>query len=195
MFRMFSALLVAVMVTLSSPALANLTTDAIARAGFDKLSEQQKAELIKQVTAQAANDAHVAVSTPQKVGEWVDLGTKIGQMMGGAAKELGVQVNEFAKTPVGQWTLALIVWKFAGSAIVHVVGGLLIMIVGFSFILFIARRYTRGSVVYDPSKRDYFGRSVKISEERKMWSDGDTLMFAFYGAVVTGVSLFTMFTF
>lgn len=195
MFRFLSALLVAAALLVPTISHANLTTDAVARAGFDKLTEQQKAELIKQIATQASPEVSTAISTPQKVSEWVDVGTKIGQMMGGAAKELGVQVNEFAKTPVGQWTMALIVWKFMGSVIMHAFGGILVFVTGISFVLFMARRYTRGSVVYDPEKRDYLGRSVKVSEERRMWTDGDTLMFGFYFAVVTVASLVTVFTF
>jgi hypothetical protein len=193
--RLLCSLLTAILLLMPALSHANLTTDAVQRAGFDKLTEQQKAELIKQIATQATPELATTLDTPQKVTEWVDVGTKIGQMMGGAAKELGVQVNEFAKTPVGKWTMALIVWKFMGDVIMHAFGGVLVFITGISFVLFMARRYTRGTVDYDPEKRDYLGRSVKIKEERRVWTDGDTLMFGFYFAVVTGAALITIFTF
>jgi hypothetical protein len=133
--------------------------------------------------------------TPAKVGEWVDIGTKIGQGLGGAAKELGVQVNDFVKTPVGQWTMALIVWKFMGSVAVHAFGAILTLIVGIGFILFFARRYSGYEVVYHAESRNLFGQPNKKSVTRKPWDDGDVTMFAIFTAIVIGASLVCLFTF
>ena len=41
---------------------------------------------------------------------WVQIGANIGQMMGGAAKELGIAVNEFSQTSLGEVTMVMIIW-------------------------------------------------------------------------------------
>lgn len=142
-------------------------------AGFDELSQTEKADLIKQIAdkkaakSQAANAVKVVEqTTPAKVNDWLDIGSRIGAGMAGAAREMGVAVNDFAKTPVGIWTIALITWKFVGSVAVHVIGGLLIWLVGFTFIWWVSRRYRRETIVYDKEKTDIFGRSRLVSVAR-----------------------------
>jgi hypothetical protein len=47
-----------------------------------------------------------------------------------AAKELGITINEFLATPAGKLTAALIIWKVAGVAIIHMLYGVLFITVG-----------------------------------------------------------------
>lgn len=200
MKRFLITIAVAFAALCSAPVYAadGLNTTSVSQAGFDKLSESQKAEILKQIAAQAHDTSAAGIAanvTPSKVSEWVDIGTKIGQMMGGAAKEVGVQVNDFVKTPVGQWTMALIVWKFMGGVAVHAFGALLVISIGIPFILWLSRRYSGLDVTYDPEKKDMFGRSVKLRERRREWTDGDVIMFAFFYAIVTAASLICLFTF
>ena len=47
-----------------------------------------------------------------------------------AAKELGVTINDFLNTPAGKLTAMLIIWKVAGTAIMHALYGLFFVTVG-----------------------------------------------------------------
>jgi hypothetical protein len=88
-------------------------------ADMDKLTDVQKAELALQVAKQV-EESKAAVQNPKQVKEWVSYGTEIGQALAGTARELGVVANEFIKTPAGQLTMGMIIWKVMGHDIVHV---------------------------------------------------------------------------
>lgn len=96
-----------------------LASAAPTPADMDKLTDVQKAELALQVAKQV-EEQKAAVQNPKQVKEWVSYGTEIGQALAGTARELGVVANEFIKTPAGQLTMGMIIWKVMGHDIVHV---------------------------------------------------------------------------
>lgn len=91
------------------------------------------AEQVAKVEADIANAKLETVSskTPgptkmaQQVNEWVQIGQGVGSGLASAAKELGMVANDFAKTPVGQLTVAVIVWKVIGQDMKSLFLGLL----------------------------------------------------------------------
>jgi len=174
-----------------------IDANTVNSAGFDKLTEAQKAEMLKQIAdkVEANKSAPPDTKVVEKTAQWVDLGERIGKMLGGAAREVGIAVNEFVKTPVGMLTAALIVWHFMGGVIVHVVGGIAIMVVGMSILWYILRRSRHIETKYDPEKKDIFGRSVKLTEIRHSLSDDDKAMALLWTAAVAIVSLVTTFTY
>lgn len=94
MKKMFAVILM--MLSLSTFAgQGGLSSDNLNSAGFAKLSEAEKAEIIKQVADKAAAKNFLGQTEDQekavdKVERWADVGAKIGQGLAGAAKELGV---------------------------------------------------------------------------------------------------------
>ena len=203
MSRFFLTLFAAIVVMIAFPAHAGLDVNAAHSAGFNKLSEAEKAAIIKQIADQAAKKepnlvqelAADASKTPDKVDQWLNIGERIGKMIGGAAKEVGVAVNDFVKTPVGITAMALIVWHYMGSMIVHVFGGLLVITVGLSFVVFFVRRY-RGEVIeYDTEKKDVFGRSVVKQVTRRPVGGEEIFGFMCAAAIVLVAGLVTMFTY
>ncbi len=134
-------------------------------------------------------------STVKKVDEWVDIGVKIGQAFGGAAKEMSIQVNEFAKTPVGLMTAGLIVWKMVGGVLVHFFGGILVLASGWIFMLYINRKNTEVTIKYSPDKTDIFGRARKISVDRSKLHNDYVWGSYIWIALVTLLSIATIFTF
>lgn len=191
--KIFRSLLLVVAVALSSHAWA-LNSNSVSSAGFDKLSDTEKAEIIK-IVADKANNAqnpNSMVPSPEKVGQWLDLGPKIGQMIGGAAKEVGIAVNDFVKTPVGQLTMLLIIWKLIGASLVHILGAFTVLIVG-SWAL---RKYAapERTVEYDVDKVDIFKRS-RIKRVRQESSTGDALFFRIIAqAAILGAFVVIMLT-
>jgi len=128
------ALLTTVMLTISS-AYAGLAVNSVDSAGFSKLTEQQKTEILANVAAQAAaNDAGITTMTDgvtvDKLSQWASKGAEIGKGFAAAAKELGVAVTDFANTPIGKMTFVIIVWKVMAGEIVHIVGGFLFLGIG-----------------------------------------------------------------
>lgn len=155
--KLFRVFLMVVAMCLGSQAWA-LNSNSVGSAGFDKLSDSEKAEIIKMVADKAdAQGPSAAIPSPEKVGQWLDLGPKIGQMIGGAAKEVGIAVNDFVKTPVGQLTMLLIIWKLIGASLIHVVGAFVVLVVG----TWATKKYFSHvrSIEYDVDKVDVFKRS------------------------------------
>jgi hypothetical protein len=195
-----------ILVTASLTAIAGgLDSDAVRQAGFSKLSEAEKAEVLKAVADKASvkdagalqivAEAAASEQNAKKADAWLNVGERIGKMIGGAAKEVGVAVNDFVKTPVGMVAMALIVWNYMGGVIVHVFGSLLVLAIGLGFVRYFAARYTGTVIKYDSEKRDIFGRSVKISETHNSWDGGDIAWFMIAIALVIIASLITMFTY
>lgn len=177
----------------------SLNTDSAYAAGFNDLPETEKADIIKQIAdrkAAGTNAAKVAEqTTPQKVNDWLDIGSRIGQGMAGAAREMGVAVNEFAKSPVGMWTIALITWKFMGGVLMHAFGALMIWLIGFSFIWWINRRRTGIVIQYDAEKADWLGRSRTVSVQKTKLDDDSYVSMIVCGFIVLIAGLVTMFTY
>lgn len=173
-------------------------------AGFDQLTESEKAEVLKiiadksaaaKVDPTALAKAAAAASTPAKVDDWLNIGERIGKMIGGAAKEVGVAVNDFVKTPVGMVAMALIVWHYMGDVVVHVFGGLMVLSVGCGFLLYFVRKQTQIVTEYDTEKKDIFGRSVLKQVHKSAMSDDNVVGYLVCLAILLVASLITIFTY
>ena len=161
MKKLFAIIMMLVSVS-AFAATSGLSSGNVNDAGFSKLSEAEKAEIIKQVADKAATknvfgqseDTEKAVD---KVEHWAAVGAKIGQGLAGAAKELGVAVNDFANTSVGKLTTGLIIWHFIGNKIVHVFGGIMIWIIGFGGLRYMINRVAGSDITYSKDKTNVFG--------------------------------------
>jgi hypothetical protein len=76
--------------------------------------------------------------------KWIGIGErfgeKLGKIIGDVCKELGIQANEFIKTPAGKLTVGLIVWKVIGEDLWDIVGGTLAWLC-ITSILFVSFRH------------------------------------------------------
>jgi len=132
---------------LSSFASAGITTDNLS-SNFNRLTETQKAEIAKTIAENAEKNnvgINGVVSAPtttiEEAHKWVDLGTKFGQSIGSAARELGVLVSDFLKTPVGKLTAVLIIWKIIGADLIHLFGAGMMFFFILPLNIFIFRHY------------------------------------------------------
>jgi hypothetical protein len=192
MKKIFAILLMVV----SVGAWAGNTADSVSNAGFGKLTEAEKAEVIKMVADKAAaTNGAISVVTEDRVEKWVKIGSNIGMGLAGAAKEVGVTVNDFANTPVGQLTTILIVWHMIGATLIHVFGGLLIWLVGFTTIWFMIRRAYPDDVVYSTEHKNMFGNFVVVKREKTPIRDDNAAGWLFAFAIVLVAGLIAMFTF
>ena len=128
-----------------------ISSDSLRDAGFGNLDPVTQAEILKfvsetaQAQAQAQAKAQAGIldkvqTNPEKVNQWIEVGSNIGKGLAGAAKELGVEVNNFATTPMGQLTVLLIIWHIMGATLIHFFGAFVIWIIGFVGIWFIRNK-------------------------------------------------------
>lgn len=188
---------VAILMMVSISAWAGNTSDAVNSAGFSKLTEAEKAEVIKIVADKASSkDSSVPVALAEdRVEKWVKIGSNIGQGLAGAAKEVGVAVNDFSQTPVGQLTMLLIVWHMIGAQLIHVFGGIMIWIVGIAIIRHMVARAYPSKITYSKEVKNVFGNYV-IEKVEPMEIDGGSAAgwLCAYGIVLIA-GLIAIFTF
>lgn len=186
-------------VIISFSSFAGNNSDAVASAGFSKLSEVEKAEVIKMVAEKATKSKETSpatnVSVADTVERWSTIGTNLGKGLGAAAKELGVAVNEFAITPVGQLTTWLIVWHMIGAQLIHVFGGILVLLFGSGVIYYIMQKNFPKTVTRSNEVRNVFGNFAIAKVENKKMDGEDASWYLLAYAVVVVASLITIFTF
>ena len=187
-------------VIISFSSFAGNNSDAVASAGFGKLSEVEKAEVIKMVAEKASKGnatASVAtsVSVVDAVERWSVVGSNLGKGLGAAAKELGVAVNEFAVTPVGQLTTWLIVWHMIGAQLIHVFGGILILLFGSGVIYYIIQKNFPKIVTRSNEVRNVFGNFAIAKVENQKMDGEDAAWYLLAYVVVIIASLIVTFTF
>jgi hypothetical protein len=114
--------LILTLLFLSVPAFAQETAVAVGEkatpaselnAEVAKMTDAQKAALVENIRNPPAE-----TSTAKKAKEWVEVGEGLGSALAGTAGKLGVEVNKFATTPVGQLATFLIVWHFMGDTVI-----------------------------------------------------------------------------
>lgn len=158
------------------------------------LTDAQKAELIKQAEAMKSQSKPEA-QLVEKVDKWVDVGEKVGKMMGGAAKEVGIAVNEFVKTPVGLMTASIILWSYMGSMIIHVVAGAIFFVVSFSLITYVVRCCVPVTITYDKEAgKNWLGRYAVLEVKRGCLSDNEQFGAWISYIAATVITCFIMFS-
>lgn len=184
-------------VLLSGPAVAGtqsgLTANTVMNAGFDRLTETQKADIIRQVAA-SATPATNTEDTIDKIDRWSQVGANLGKGLAATAKELGVAVNEFAATPMGKVATALIVWHIMGASIMHIIGAFLIWGIGIVAIRYIVERSYPTKYTYDLENKNVFGNHPVKTKVRDELSSEMVVVLVISHAVVLGAGTWIMFT-
>lgn len=80
----------------------------------DQLSPEQAKQLQE---IRKAIETKRPIPSVEEMSKYAQLGEAIAKAIGATCKELRVEVNEFVKTPVGWWTMFLIVWKIVGHGL------------------------------------------------------------------------------
>ena len=165
---------------------------------LDGLTEKQKAEVLLRIeslkeSAKQGEEQDVVDKTLDRMGKIATMGADIGKGLGAVAKELGIAVNDFSKTPVGMISMGLIVWKVAGGPIVHVVFGGVLWAVFTVLWIWMFRRYYYVTTINETFDKDTQKRLTRKTEIRKR--DGADLFSIFsILAAFNAVSLLIAFT-
>jgi len=164
------------------------------------LTDAQRAQIIQNVEAlkeesnKPAAQAKTAAETAQV---WVGLGKEIGIGLAETAKQLGVAANDFAQTPVGKWTAAIIIWNLVGKSLVHVgfaAFGFLVLLPAW----YLAWRRAIFRVSREPTDKTWlFGvfRCYRYTYTDINGVDGNYIAVTVLGClVIAGASLVSLFT-
>lgn len=90
----------------------------------EKLTADERAYVKQQL-----QDPADLKSTASAVGEWAELGARVGVGIAAAAKELGIAAAEFSQTPIGKVIVAVLVFKMVGKTVILSIVGLSLLIV------------------------------------------------------------------
>jgi hypothetical protein len=171
------------------------------------LSDAQIAELkataAKKVAETAVAAATPATVAPEKITAGVALAATWGtqaaaaaegfaKAMGIAAKELNVSINDFLGSPAGKLTAALIIWKVAGTTIIHMLYGVVFVVVGLTMVRVIYQRlFTQGYEKVEYSRFGGFFKGTKLIRIPKGFKDlqNDGEWLAFWVMIVLTVAI------
>lgn len=195
---MFRSLFAIALLWLCTSAHAQLDLNSVGKAGFDRLTPQQQAEVIKMVTEQSQKSPAEQLAnrvTADDADKWLNIGERVGKMIGSAAREVGVAANEFVSTPVGMVAVAVIVWNYIGNDIAHLIGSFVLLVVGLLTAAVLCYKQTTTRITYHETKRTWWGAPVVVSKERSAWTNGQVesvVIVLGITAVAVSVSLFAM---
>lgn len=193
-------LIMTMFMVLTTSAFAEISATTIGNAGWDKLSDAQKSEVLQVVANKVVETDKNKISTndlnnPAKLNEWVDLGKNIGLAFNGAAKELGIAVNDFVNTPVGMITMILIIWHFMGGMILHFVGSILVLVVGLGFVRWHYRTQVEMVEEYSLDKTNIFGNARLVSRTEPSPDNDWKVWYMIIGVITIIGSLVVAFTY
>ena len=157
--------------------------------------EGLSAEQVKQIQSQvqaARQNASPELSAVSKASE---IGRMLGASLVATAREVGIAVNDFAKSDVGRIVTVVLVWKYIGHDILGVGVGLMFLLAGVPIGLCIARAAYIDQVNKEYAVATYlwgmFSRRVLVKKEvvkRDYLSESRGLQVAIgYGATALSV--------
>ncbi len=140
------AILIAVILSLLSPSTLAAINISDLNYKFNNLSEEKKVEIAQQILKLSETNSqevdkktdsrfkepetNIPAVTSEKVDLWVTrvegISIGIGKAIAGAAKEVGIGVNEFVKTDVGMIVSGIIIYKLIGKEIIDLMAHLLL---------------------------------------------------------------------
>ena len=162
------------------PSMANIETDGLSKAQIAQL-EARKAQFALS-NAQIPKIMLSDLNTPEEISKYTEIGIGIAKSIGAAAKELNVEVNAFAASPVGELVVFLTVYTLFGAEIITMVIGFFFMI---PITLWMGHRLCRfiktKNIIYDPKGKEigrefYSGHDSKSMHEPIAWITCVTLI-------------------
>ena len=93
--------------------------------------EQMKLEVQASKKAALEKELETPVVTKENIGEWAVIAQEFAKALGIAAREIGVSVNEFLKSPAGVLTAGILIFMTVGKSIMAFFVGML-----FTYIVF-----------------------------------------------------------
>lgn len=193
------ALLLGLALLSAAPSVSYAQQDASGVVDTSQLSAADQIRLRQARDAALLAAQQARTNTPvvqaERISEYAQIGKGIAQGLGAAAHELNVAVNDFAKTPVGQLTTWLIVYKVVGRDIIHY--GLALLWIATSvpiWLFFYSKLWRNEKVVtefYENGKKKLVTRTKDEDSEFK----GESAVFMYGGATILPIAFIVIITF
>lgn len=107
------------------------------------LTKEQAAQLMKsQGSAPVETAKTVSAAVREEASAWGEMGANMGRALVAASREVGVAANEFATTPLGRLTVAIVAYKLIGEDILGVLVGSSMLLVILAFDIYLLRSRT-----------------------------------------------------
>ncbi len=143
----------------------------------EKLTTEERAYVKQQLS-----DTKEVQSTAGKVGEWAELGARVGVGIAAAAKELGIAAAEFSQTPIGKVVVAVLVFKVIGKTVILVVVGLTLLFVTVPLGMKFIRKQKIPTGEY--TKQNIFGWTRDVPTYRYVEHEDYQILFGWVVAIV-----------
>lgn len=130
-FRIVLALLVALALLVFAPAIQAQQPEKMVSIPEAQLTDSQKATVVQR-------DMQTRVD---QYGKWVGLGDEVGKAVNGGLSAVTTQANNFAQTPVGKWTMFVIIFKVLGEKVIQYLVGISMFIIGIPLWIWSYRRF------------------------------------------------------
>lgn len=131
--KRFIFVVLALLAVFSMPSWAGCSLDNVALPELAK--KQLELECVKM--QQAADDAANKTVDTEKISKYAGVATEVAAAIGIAAKNLGVEVNNFITTPAGMLTVAVILVKIFGKLFALILAALFINIIVWKILMFL----------------------------------------------------------
>lgn len=105
--------------------------------------------------------------TVQNVHDWAGLGKEIGEAVNGSLSAVTTQANNFAQTPVGKLTAAVVIFKVIGDPAIHIAVGMVEAIVLLPLWIWSYRRFLPRKVLVS-EKRNDAGKIIERNYDLKL---------------------------
>jgi hypothetical protein len=149
-----------------------------------KLSKQQLAEV----------EADDLKAKAEQYGKWVGIGKEVGIAVNDGLSAVTTQTNNFAQTPVGKWTIAVIVFKVVGVQVIGLLVGLGMFAVGIPIWLWSYRKFLPHAVLdketLDKETGKVVSREYKRYDDNEIassWRIGHWVIFGVFTATALGI--------
>ena len=139
--------------------------------------EKMKLDTVSSVPEQASS------VTPKKLSEWAQASKGFADAIGIAAKEMGIAVNDFIKSPAGMITVLIILWKVMGSFFVGLFMLFFVNIVGFRMMRFVTQEQMTDEndkpmftekgkplMIHRPLTWNYFNNKGESTQDGNVWA-------------------------
>ena len=116
----------------------------------------------------------------KQYGSWVGIGHEVGVAVNEGLQAVSSQANTFAQTPVGKWTIFIIIFKVIGQQALGVLFAALIIVVGIPLWIWSFRRFLPDRVVRRETLDPVSGKVVTREYEQRKLSEVEGFLVAHY---------------
>ena len=174
---------------------------------FAQQQSEEQVSVPKSLLTREQLDSIQAQNLKDKIdryGKWVGAGHEIGVAVNDSLAAITTNANAFAQTPVGKWTVFIVIWKVIGHDLMGFILGIGTLIIGLPLWIWSYRKYLPQTVItertYDTTNRWFRRVATEKFAVINQVNDRDTAsnwyraMHFVFLVVLFGLSMWVMFS-